>query len=278
MPVTTKFISLLLCTTSVFLVHPLLAQSGFADLPDLSHVPALKDAGPRTYHFTIDYDNAGPDGAIVQRQRLTGDYTRGLPDNQVEWHNVTSATANGPTAPFPTPEKRDFMEGFRYLNDPGATMGPDFFKSFPATAFMERNLVWDTAMFETFGQVFLDKLHLNQPFHTFVDQDMKMPGVGTFRNRDVTLDWVGRSRRNGQDCAVIEYQAYFNPVSIDGAGLNMKARSDYWGSIWVSLSTRQIEYATLNEEVTGQLTLPGQTSPQPLNVLRVGTFEPVAAH
>jgi hypothetical protein len=273
-----NFAFLISCAASIFLVHPLLAQSGFSDLPGLSRVPAVIDAGPRTWHFSIDYNNAGPDGAIVQRQRLTGDYTRGLPNHEVEWHNVTTATAQGASAPFSAPEKSAFMEGFRYANDPGATMGSDFFKSFPPNAFMERNLVWDTGMFETFGQAYLDKLHLNQPFHTLVDQDMKLPGVGTFQNRDVVLEWVGRSWRNGQDCALIQYQGFLNPVSIDAGGMTMKARSDYWGTIWVSLSTRQIEYATLNEEVTGEIALPGQSTPQPLNVLRVGTFEQSATH
>jgi len=46
MPIRTNFISFMFCATSVFLDHPLLAQAGFADLPDLSHVPAIKDAGP----------------------------------------------------------------------------------------------------------------------------------------------------------------------------------------------------------------------------------------
>lgn len=266
------------------------AFAGFSSQPALTHsappsaseswvLPTgpVIDSGPRTYHFSVDYNNAGPNGNIVQRQRVTGDYTRGLANNQVEWHNVTSAMASGATGPFAAPQKAEFMEGFRYTNDPASTMGPDFFKSFPATAFMERNLVWDTGMFETFGQRYFDKLHLNQPLHVSVDQDMKLPGVGTFGNRDVVLEWTGRSRRNGQDCAVIEYQAYFNPVSIDAAGMTMKARSDYWGTLWVSLATRQIEYATLDEEVTGELTLPGQTTAQPLNVLRIGSFEPVAA-
>jgi hypothetical protein len=40
------------------------------------------------------------------------------------------------------------------------------------------------------------------------------------------------------------------------------------------MSTMQIEYATLNENVMGQMTLPGQDAAQPLNVLRRGTLEP----
>ena len=56
-------------------------------------------------------------------------------------------------------------------------------------------------------------------------------------------------------------------------GMKMKARSDYWGEIWVSLSSKQIEHATLQETVIGQLQLPGQSAAQPLHVFRHGVFE-----
>jgi hypothetical protein len=55
--------------------------------------------------------------------------------------------------------------------------------------------------------------------------------------------------------------------------MDMKGRSDYWGLIWVSLATRQIEYATLSETVTAELKLPGQDTIQNVNVLRTGDFE-----
>jgi hypothetical protein len=42
--------------------------------------------------------------------------------------------------------------GFRYRDDLGNTMKPEFFKGFPATAVFEPNLVWDTRMLEMFGQ------------------------------------------------------------------------------------------------------------------------------
>jgi hypothetical protein len=38
--------------------------------------------------------------------------------------------------------------------------------------------------------------------------------------------------------------------------MTLKGRSHYW-AIWVSLANRQIEYATLNEDVLGELTLTG---------------------
>jgi hypothetical protein len=267
-----NFIPFIVCAASCLLAQPLRAQ---IETTELTRIPALKDSAPRTYHFSVDYNNANSIGQIVQRQRVTGDYTRGLPNNEVRWNNVTSATVNGATDPFPAAQKRDFMEGFTYRNAQADTMSPDFFKSFPPTAVMERNLVWDTGMFELFGQNYLDKLHLNVPYHVGADQDVQMPSVGTFHNRDVVLEWMGRGQRNGQDCALIEYRAFFNPVTIAMGGMNMKARSDYWGQIWVSLATRQVEYATLYEFVSGEMTLPGQTTPQVVSVFRIGTFEPV---
>jgi hypothetical protein len=167
------------------------------------------------------------------------------------------------------------MEGFRYKNDLGGTMHPDFFKGFPPTAVMERNLIWDTGMFELFGQNYLDHLKLNEPYHAISNESLDLPGVGTFHNRDIVLQWVGRSRRNGQDCAVIQYQAFFNPLEIANGGVTLNGRSHYWGEIWVSLTTKQIEYATLFEVVIAEMKLPGQESMQVINVFRSGTFEPV---
>ena len=45
----------------------------------LPHGLDVKDAGPRTYKFVVDYSTANSKGEIFQRQRMTGEYTRGLP-------------------------------------------------------------------------------------------------------------------------------------------------------------------------------------------------------
>ena len=250
-------------------------QSSSTQTWNLPQGMAVKDAGPRTYRFTVDYNMGNSRGEIGQRQRFTGEYTRGLAGGEVMWKNVTQATADGLTAPFGPAQKRDFMEGFRYRNDLAATLQPDFFKTFPPTAVMERNLVWDTGMIEMFGQNYFGHLKLNEPYHAISDYDASMPDVGKFHNRDVVLEWVGRSQRNGQDCALIEYQSFLNPLEIVNGGMTLKGRSDYWGEIWVSLATKQIEYATLNESVVGEMKLAGQETPQVVNVFRVGALEPL---
>jgi hypothetical protein len=252
-------------------------QSVSVETWNLPEGTAVKDNGPRTYRFIVDYKSANTKGEMVYRQRLSGEYTRGLAGGEVMWKNVTQADAVGPTAPFAAAQKRDFMEGFRYHNDLQATLKPEFFKGFPATAVFERNLVWDTGMIEHFGQAYFEHLKLNEPYHSDANQDVKMPDVGTFQNHDVVLEWVGRSQRNGQDCALIKYQAFFNPLEIVNGGMNLKGRSDYWGEIWVSLTTKQIEYGTLYESVVGEMKLPGQDTPQVINVFRIGILEPVSA-
>jgi hypothetical protein len=273
-------LSALMWAASGLSIQPLLAQS--TPLPtatvqtwDLPHGTLVKDAGPRTYRFTVDYDSANATGDVVHRQRVTGDYTRGLANGEVEWKNVGVADVDGATAPFPAPQKQDFIEGFHYPAGSPDTLKPDFFKSFPPTAVLERNLIWDTSMIESFGQDFFDRLKLNVPLHISADQDVNMPGVGTFHSRDTVLEWVGRSERNGQECALIDYRAFFNPLEIANGGVSIQGRSDFWGEIWVSLATKQIEYATIYEHVAGQMKLPGQDTLQPLSVFRIGTLEPL---
>ncbi|MGA3169158.1 MAG: hypothetical protein ABSF14_23930 [Terriglobia bacterium] len=255
----------------------LLAQSLPAQTWNLPQGTTVKDNGPRTYRFSVDYNTANTKGEIMHRQRLTGDYTRGLGGGEVMWKNVAQAEADGATAPFAAAQKRDFMEGFRYRNDLPSTLNPEFFKGFPPTAVFERNLVWDTGMIEVFGQGYFEHLKLNEPYHLASNHDVNMPDVGTFRNHDIVLEWIGHSQRNGQDCALITYKAFFNPLEIVNGGMTLKGRSDYWGEIWVSLETKQIEYGTIYENVAGEMKLPGQDTTQIINVFRIGSLEPVIA-
>ena len=269
------FVASLICLVSGLLGQAAWAQSSAPPAWELPHGRTVTDDHPRSYRFTVDYNTANSKGEIILRQRLTGEYTRGLANGEVVWNNVALANAEGPTSAFATAEKQTFMEGFRYPNDLSATMKPDFFKAFPPTAVIERNLVWDTGMIEQFGQNFFENLKLNQPYHSASADDVNMPGVGTFQNRDLVLEWIGRSQRNGQDCALIEYRAFLNPLEIVNGGMTLKGRSEYWGQIWVSLATKQIEYATLYENVGGELQLAGQNTPQVISVFRIGTLEPL---
>jgi len=239
---------------------------------------SVRDDGPRTYRLTVEYSTSDMRGQVIRRQLISGNYTRGLPGGDSVWAGVFQIDSDGAGEPSGPPQKREFMEGFRFHEDPANVSGslaPDFFKGFPPTAVFERNLVWDTQMIELYGQSQFEHLKLNQPYHLISNQ-IAMPGVGAFQNRDVQLTWMGRSERNSRDCALIGYSAYFNPLEIANGGMKLKGRSHYWGQIWVALATRQIEYATLYEDVLGEMNLTGQDTPLIVSVFRSGIFEPIA--
>ena len=75
--------------TIPFLFTTLLAQTW-----SLPQDTSVKDNGPRTYRFVVDYNTANTRGEIVRRQRVTGEYTRGLPAGEVSWKNVTDVAVN----------------------------------------------------------------------------------------------------------------------------------------------------------------------------------------
>lgn len=235
---------------------------------------ALAQAAPRTWHFTCDYYNLDVKGNLAGRQRYSASYTRGLRGDVVRWSDVTVASSSGWSDDFGPAQKQDFMEGFSYPWSKAAEDGsPDFFHGFPPMAIQQRNLIWDTHMFEGFVAEF-DHLKPNIPYHVPNTGAMNLAGAGTFRNRDLQLILTGSSKRNGQECAVIDYRAFFNTIEGKTPAFALVGRSDYWGQIWVSLATKQIEYATLYEEVLGELTLQGQEKPMTISVVRVGVFEP----
>jgi len=163
-----------------------------------------------------------------------------------------------------------YMEDFSY--DP-ATPGKfqnSFFAGFPENSMQTKTLVWDAGMFELFARKYFDKLKLNEPLE-LGPSDFALPG-GNFSNRKPTLTWVGVSQMNGKKCAVIQYEAFFNKLSLNTGAQNLNGRSDYWGTIWVSLADKQIEKGTLNEGVLMGIVLPGQVGQKALSIFRQATF------
>jgi hypothetical protein len=153
----------------------------------------------------------------------------------------------------------------------------EFFPGFPEMEVKTKNLVWDMHMIEQFSWDHFGKLELNQPYAIQTQpEDVPLAGAGTFQNRRIELTWVGLSKRNDEICALIQYQAFMNKFTTSMGSMSFQGRSHYWGDIWVSLSDKQIEYATLYEDVLVEFKLPGQGSKQVMGILRKGTFEKTA--
>lgn len=236
----------------------------------LSHLPKVefREDGPQHYVFICDYLNFDLAGNIVGRERVSGDYTRGLPDKKVRWNNVQIAQSTNADGAFADGVPQKYMEGFSY--DPASPdqLKGSFFADFPADSMQVKTLVWDVSMFEQFARKYFDKLKLNEPFE-LSSSDVSLPG-GKFFNRRPALTWVGVSTMNGKTCAVVQYEAFFNKLSLQVGPQTLSGRSDYWGTIWVSLTDKQIEKGTLNEGVLMGAGVPGQK--QAVTIFRQATL------
>ena len=221
---------------------------------------------------TTDHFNFDMFGNFFNKQRIQGEYTRGLGNGQVKWNNVTMAFSMQKDGDFPVGNKIDYMEDFSY--SPSEDMlHSDKFKDFGENSAFTKNLVWDMLGIEGFAWSAWDKLKLNVPYSaTNFNGKMDLAGQGSFENKDMQLTWTGITVMNGELCALIDYRTFDNPLDYAAEGMSMKGRSHYWGTIWVSLEDKQIEHAVLYEDVMMEMLLPGQTTKQILDARREITY------
>ena len=244
----------------------------------LSRLPAdlkLREDKPLTYRIICDYLYLDTLANLTNKERVSGEYVRALPGGKARWNNVSIAQAKGFDDPFPAGASQKYMEGFAYvLTNHEDMLKPEFFPGFPAGEMKTKNLVWDMHMVEEFAWDYFDKLELNRTYAIqSAPQDVPLAGGGTFQNRKVELTWTGLSKRNNKLCALIQYQAFMNKFNTAVGNLTFQGRSHYWGDIWVSLEDKQIEHATLFEDVLVEFKLTEQAPKQIIGVLRKATFE-----
>jgi hypothetical protein len=236
----------------------------------------LTAAERRQYRFAVEYFTFTSKGEFLQKTRIVADYSAGEPGDDVRWTHVRLAHGAALTGPYDPDEPQAYMEGFTYAPARERMVLPEFFKGFPATSTQAKNLVWDTFMLETFAQGLNHvKAAAPAPYHV-PSWSVPLAGSGVFKNTDIQLTWMGIVDRNNRECILVRYEAFFNTVDHELPGIRLVGRSDYWGDIWVALATGDIEYATLYEEVVGELRLTPPSAPREINVVRKGTFERVS--
>jgi hypothetical protein len=200
----------------------------------------------RHYHFIVEYFSFDSKGEFQQKQRIAADYTAGEPADDVRWTRVMMARGATLRGGYGREIPLAYMEGLTYSPASELLRTPEFFRTFPADAVEARNLVWDAYMLETFTFE-LRKVKVESPYRV-PTWSLPLGGTGAFSQADTFLTWIGLVERHRKECALIRYESFFN--SID-AGAKPGGRRDYWGDIWVSLATSDIESATLQEESVG---------------------------
>lgn len=212
---------------------------------------------PGTYLMTTDYLEYDLSGRFKGKMRVTAEYTCGLENGAVRWNKVRVARSQEPGETFPEGELQESMEGFTYVPSE-KVVTEEFFREIPQIGVELKNLVWDMLGLEVFAYRKWDDLELNREIRAEdINSVVDLAGQGSFENRDVRLTWLGITRINGEVCAIIKYSAMNNLLNMETEQFRMKGRSHYWGEVFVSLKDRQIEYATLAEDVITDIVVPG---------------------
>ncbi|HOP04940.1 MAG TPA: hypothetical protein PLE67_10735 [Tenuifilaceae bacterium] len=212
---------------------------------------------PKSYTMTTDYYDYDLQANFIRKSRVIGNLTCYLKGDTVKWNNVFISQTSDFDAPFPKGQNQSCFENFKYVQSE-KILGEETFSKIPQIDFRLKNLVWDMFGFEIFAYAYWDSLELNKEFCNHeLNSEVEMAKDGTFENKEVKLTWIGITKVNNELCAIIKYSQMNGKLSLNLENIRMKGRSHYWGEVYVSLSDKQIEYATLSEDVISDVTIKG---------------------
>jgi hypothetical protein len=227
----------------------------------LTELPKVKmGKSLQKYRMTAVYTNRDLYGNFTGKLKIYGDYTKGLPGDSAACNNVYIAHSSKEDQPFEGEIKQDYMENFRYVPSGKMVEEKEAFKDFPSSleTVYAKNLVWDMLSFEIFAWNYYDSLKLNK---TYIVPDIKgqvdIAGVGKYSHKRILVTWKGISEINGELCAIIDFDAIDNKIEFSMNQIKTKGTEQYWGTVMVSMNTKNIESAemfsgTIQEiEVTG---------------------------
>ena len=214
----------------------------------LTKLPSIAVNTPlQKYRMTAVYINRDLYGNFTGKTKVVGDYTHGLANGEVAWNDVYISASNNFSEPFPEGTKQEYMENMKYV--PSSSMlETQSLKNFPSTinSVFAKNLIWDMMAVEKFAWDYTDSLKLNKKY-IIQNKSGKfdMADVGTYAHNNIEICWTGISQMNNELCAVIEYRALDNLLEINMDQIKGKGTEQYWGTTWISLKTKLIEYAEM---------------------------------
>lgn len=227
------------------------ANSG--DCPDrLPKDLKLDESIVRSYRMSTNYYDYDQGNNTLRKQRLTGILS--YEGDSAQWKEVYYSSSGAFEIKAPQAKKMNLLQGFTYQPDAKVLTGTFFREHLPEAGPLVMNLIWDALAFHALAYECWDSLRLNEEYRaTAMNAEMEIAAIGTFENRDIRITWIGTTEINNETCAILKYSAMNNLLDVNYENLSMKGKSHYWGKIYVSLSDKQIEYATLTEDVFAEV-------------------------
>jgi hypothetical protein len=230
---------------------------------------------PQRYHVTSTLYNRDLDGSVVSSMQIKADFSRYVTNREVfcKWSDVRMFSTSDLSGDFPDGKPLDYMEGFTYtLSD--AILKEEFYRDFPTEDrnFM-KTLIWDAPWIEV-AYVAMENIEYNKPYFSddLEEKEVEAQNFALLKTKNLKLSWTGIAKKNGEECALMEFKALSNPVKSETDILSVKGRTCSWGSFWVSLGDHEIEHAVINEDVIMEMSLSGNPLGQILNMQREVVF------
>lgn len=264
-------------TISIIVPIDSFAQSAKIDkyFDQLPHRLKPNDTSPLSYKLTIDWENRDIDGGLLNHNVADATFTKGLENDSIVWTNVVLTSINDNVR---NENKLTELEGLKYKIIGDNFTKPDFYNAFPQKHIdLIRWLVQDQFAIDVYGLMYFDSLKFNKPFTPdfFRNHKANFDNYVNFNTKNLNITWTGISKINNKICALIHYQALYNPIDADNDAMKINGRSCFWGDIWISLDNRQIEFATMSEDLIFKMRLKANNYEQRINLQREVKFEKI---
>ncbi|HVO72946.1 MAG TPA: hypothetical protein VMT35_02920 [Ignavibacteriaceae bacterium] len=236
-----------------------------------------KNSEFQEYKFVLKWQNLDAiNGNRINCNEAKGIFIAGLGNGYVGWQNVSTGQIENFQDSAVSATKLPAFNNFSYAAFTADFLTEDFYKDFPADQRdLAKWLVSDAFTVHEFPLIIFDSLSYDKDFSPkFMENyDIKFENWVTLTSRHLNLKWSGISKYNDEICAVIEFESLFNPVIMQTPDINIRGRSLYWGEVRISLIDKQVEYASMYEDVVFKLKTEALTQEQLIDLQRRVIFE-----
>ena len=204
------------------------------------------------YDVTLKWQNLDAiSGNKINCNAVKATYIVGLDNDYVGWNNVSLAQIdNFNQTQYKSTDLPAFND-FTYKAMDTTFLSEEFYKNIPVEQRdLAKWLVSDAVQMQGLAWYVFDSLEFNKVFvpKLLENYDVKFEDWVTFTSRYQKLIWSGISKHNGEICAIVKFESYYNPIRIENAQMSVKGRALYYGEMWISLEDKQVEYTSMVED------------------------------
>lgn len=196
-------------------------------------------------------------GKVINCNGVRATYSIEPDQNRARWKDVYLASLKDMNQEVAGGSRLKAFDEFSYSAMDTAFLAEAMYRNIPPEQQdLAKWLVSDAVQMQGLAWYIFDSLSYNKEFMPKLLEgfDISFKNWVTFSSRYQKLIWTGIGRHREEICAIVKFESLYNPVEIDNETVHMNGRSLYYGEMWISLEDKQVEYASMAEDVVMKLT------------------------